>query len=72
MCWSRRCCRSRGFSAVIPGVNIADQLDENVKGSYERDKKPTAADQAAIRQCTENYHANLTPEYQWLREWETV
>ncbi len=60
------------LSAVIPGVNIAEQLDENVKGSYEREKKATAADREAIRQCTENYHANLTPEYQWLRKWETV
>ncbi len=64
--------REPRLSAVIPGVNIAEQLDENVKGSYERDKKATAADREAIRQCTENYHANLTPEYQWLRKWETV
>jgi len=60
------------LSAVIPGVNIPEQLDENVKGSYERDKPPTPEDKKALLQCTENYYANLTPEYQWLRCWETV
>ena len=60
------------ISAVIPGVNIPEQLDENVRGSYERHVPPTADDQEALRQCTENYYANLTPEYQWLRNWELV
>jgi len=60
------------LSAVIPGVNIPGQLEENVKGSYERGKTPTAADKAAIRQCTENYYAHITPEYKWLHQWETV
>ena len=60
------------ISAVIPGVNIPEQLDENVKGSHERGKPMTSADREAVRRCTENYYANLTPEYQWLRNWETV
>ncbi len=60
------------LSAVIPGVNTTDQLEENIKGSYQRDKPTDAKDKEALRQCTENYHANLTPEYQWLRQWETV
>ena len=60
------------ISSVIPGVNIPEQLDENIKGSYERKTPITSADREAIRQCTENYYANLTPEYQWLRNWERV
>jgi len=60
------------ISAVIPGVNTTAQLEENVKGSYERDKPLTSKDKDAIRTCTENFHANLTPEYQWLRNWERV
>ncbi|MGB2807863.1 MAG: aldo/keto reductase, partial [Sedimentisphaerales bacterium] len=60
------------ISAVIPGVNTTGQLEENVKGSYERDKALTEKDKAAMRRCAENYHANLTPEYQWLRNWEIV
>jgi aryl-alcohol dehydrogenase-like predicted oxidoreductase len=64
--------QEKRLSAVIPGVNIPEQLDENVKGSHERDKPLTEADMRAIRECTRNYHAHLTPDYQWLRQWETV
>ena len=60
------------ISAVIPGVNIPEQLDENVRGSYDRDLPKTPEDEEALRECTRNYHANLTPEYQWLRNWEVV
>jgi predicted aldo/keto reductase-like oxidoreductase len=60
------------ISAVIPGVNTTEQLEENVIGSYDRDKALTEKDKAAMRRCAENYHANLTPEYQWLRNWEIV
>ena len=60
------------LSAVIPGVNSPEQLEENVKGSYERYKPKTAQDRDILRQCKENYLANLTPEYQWLRNWEMV
>ena len=59
-------------SAVIPGVNIPEQLEVNVRGSYERDKPVTSAEREDILQCTGNYYANLTPEYQWLRNWERV
>jgi predicted aldo/keto reductase-like oxidoreductase len=63
------------ISAVIPGVNTTEQLEENVKGSYERDKATaglTFKEKEAVRRSTENYHANLTREYQWLRNWEVV
>jgi len=60
------------LSAVIPGVNIPEQLEENVKGSYQRDKPATAKDKQAIGECTRNYYAHLTPEYRWLRHWERV
>ncbi|MBN1342264.1 MAG: aldo/keto reductase [Phycisphaerae bacterium] len=60
------------LSAVIPGVNIPEQLDENVKGSYERDKPSGAKDKKAMEECRRNFYAHLTPEYQWLRQWETV
>ncbi|GAF79762.1 unnamed protein product, partial [marine sediment metagenome] len=60
------------ISAVIPGVNTPEQLDENVKGSYERDRPLDAKEKQALRECTENFHAHLTPDYEWLRHWETV
>jgi len=60
------------ITAVIPGVNTVEQLEENVKGSYARHKKLTADDMNVIRGCTRNYYANLTAEYRWLRDWERV
>jgi len=60
------------LSAVIPGVNVPEQLVENTKGSYLRDQPSTPEDEAALRQATRNFYAQLTPEYQWLRMWEVV
>lgn len=64
--------QEKRISAVIPGVNIPEQLEENVKGSYDRDVPKTAADEEILRQCRENFYAHLTPNYQWLRRWEVV
>ena len=60
------------ISAIIPGANIPEQLDENVKGSYDRDKPHTPEDKKAIRECTRNFYANLTDDYKWLHQWEIV
>jgi predicted aldo/keto reductase-like oxidoreductase len=60
------------ISAVIPGVNIPEQLEINVKGSYERGTPRTEAESAILRECRVNYLTHLTPEYRWLRQWEHV
>jgi hypothetical protein len=60
------------LSAVIPGVNIPEQLEENVQGSYEKHQPKTPDDEQALKQCTRNYYANLTPQYRWLHKWERV
>jgi uncharacterized protein len=60
------------ISAVIPGANIPDQVEENVQGSYERDKPMTLEDKKVLQECARNYYANLTPDYQWLHQWEIV
>lgn len=64
--------QEKRLSAIIPGVNIAEQLEENVKGSYEKDKPSTAADKQALQECLRNYQAHLTPDYQWLHQWHYV
>ncbi len=64
--------QEKRLSAVIPGVNTAVQLEENVKGSYERDLPKTPEEEQALLECTQNFYANLTPHYQWLRHWEVV
>ncbi len=60
------------ISAIIPGVNIPEQIDENVHGSYDRDTPHTPEDKKAIQECTRNFYAHLTPDYQWLHQWEIV
>jgi uncharacterized protein len=64
--------QEKRISAVIPGVNIPEQLVENVRGSYERDVPSTPEDKKALLECQRNYYANLTPDYQWLHQWEIV
>lgn len=60
------------LSAIIPGVNIPEQLDENVKGSYDKNKPQTPEDKKALLECTRNFYANLTPDYRWLHKWHYV
>ena len=64
--------QEKRLSAVIPGVNIPEQLEVNVRGSYEKDKPRTAEDEQALRECRRNYYANLTPQYRWLHQWQHV
>jgi aryl-alcohol dehydrogenase-like predicted oxidoreductase len=64
--------QEKRLSAVIPGVNVPEQLEENVLGSYRRDEPKTAEDRRIIEACTRDFYVNLTPEYQWLRRWEVV
>jgi predicted aldo/keto reductase-like oxidoreductase len=64
--------QEKRLSAVIPGVNVPEQLEVNVLGSYEKDQPKTAEDEQALRECRRNFYAHLTPGYQWLRQWEVV
>ena len=64
--------REPRLSAVIPGVNVPEQLEENVRGSYERDAETTPEDDQALRECTESFFANLPPHYEWLHAWRQV
>ena len=64
--------REKRLSAIIPGVNIAEQLEINVQGSYDKDKPKTPEDEQALDECRRNYYANLTPDYRWLHRWERV
>ena len=68
----REMLREKRVSAIIPGVNYPDQLDENVRGSYERESACTAEEERLIQTCHASYRSNLTPEYRWLHHWEEV
>jgi aryl-alcohol dehydrogenase-like predicted oxidoreductase len=68
----REMLREPRISAVIPGVNVPEQLEENVRGSYERDVATTPEDLAILSEYADRFFANLTPEYRWLHEWRRV
>lgn len=60
------------LSAIIPGVNIPEQLEVNVRGSYEKGQPKTPEDEQALRECRRNYYTHLTPDYRWLHQWQYV
>jgi aryl-alcohol dehydrogenase-like predicted oxidoreductase len=60
------------MASIVPGVAQPDQLDANVKASYERDQPMDEKDERALRECTENFHAHLPAHYQWLHRWKMV
>ena len=62
--------QEKRLAAVIPGVNVPEHLDENVKASYQREVPESEEDDQAIRRCTANFHAYLAPQYRWLQNWE--
>jgi len=64
--------QEKRLSAIIPGVNIPDQLEMNVQGAYDKDKPKTPEDKKALLECKRNYYAHLTPDYRWLHKWEKV
>ncbi len=69
----RRMLREQRVTAIIPGVHTPEQLAENVKASHERaTPEDEQAEQTLLRECIENFHAHLTPEYRWLHRWEMV
>jgi aryl-alcohol dehydrogenase-like predicted oxidoreductase len=64
--------QEKRLSAIIPGVNIPEQLEENINGSYDKDKPSTPEDKTALQECLRNYYAHLTPDYRWLHRWHYV
>ena len=64
--------QEKRISAIIPGVNTPEQLVVNVEGAYTKDLPKTPEDDQALRECRQNYYANLTPDYRWLHRWERV
>jgi predicted aldo/keto reductase-like oxidoreductase len=68
----RKILQERRISAVIPGVNTPEQLVTNAKASCEQAKPLDDKNTQSLRECTQNFYAHLTPEYEWLRQWVTV
>ena len=59
------------ITAPIPGLISIHQVDNVVEAVKER-RKLNRAEQAELRQATEEMWANLPEGYQWLKDWRHV
>ena len=63
------------FSALtctIPGMTTVDEVENNVKASYERDKKLSAAEREEVQRLAAGSLRHLPWDYAWIREQATV
>lgn len=60
---------NKAISCTIPGVNQPEQLEANVKASYERHAALTPAEHEWLAHYEQNVRTHLTPDYAWLHDW---
>jgi aryl-alcohol dehydrogenase-like predicted oxidoreductase len=59
------------MTAPIPGLASVAEVDNMAEAIRER-RELDGSEKAELEAATRNMWANLTPEYEWLREWEYV
>jgi len=57
------------ISCVIPGVQTPDQLDINVKASYERGSALSPREREWLAGYEEAFYRHMVPQYRWLTDW---
>jgi aryl-alcohol dehydrogenase-like predicted oxidoreductase len=55
----------------IPGLSHVEHVDNVAKAVKERRELDTS-EQAALERATAEGMANLSPRYEWLKDWEYV
>ena len=58
-------------TAPIPGLISVHQVDNAVQAVKER-REFDASEKAQLQQIRRDMHAQLTPDYEWLRDWDYV
>ncbi len=59
-------------SCVIPGVQRPEQLEVNVRASYERRAGISPQERQWLAHYEAMFHRHMVPEYEWLRGWVHV
>jgi hypothetical protein len=59
------------ITAPIPGMIVPEQVDNAALAVLEHRELDTD-EQAQLDRANQRAWANLTPEYEWLRQWEYV
>ncbi len=60
------------ITAPIPGLAIPEEVDNAALAIKEMKKKLTHNETKELMDVTENMYANLTPQYEWLKDWQAV
>jgi aryl-alcohol dehydrogenase-like predicted oxidoreductase len=61
------------MTAPIPGLISTKQVDNVVQAIKERKAMDlTPQERAELKLATDQMWANLTPDYQWLKQWQYV
>ena len=63
---------NQSITAVVPGLSTVYEVENAARASYTRLLGQTAAETEWLMRVTEERWANLSPEYEWLRDWEVV
>ncbi|UCG49779.1 MAG: aldo/keto reductase [Phycisphaerales bacterium] len=63
---------NQSITATVPGLSTAYEVENAARASYTRLLGQTAAETEWLMRITEERWANLSPEYEWLRDWEVV
>ena len=56
------------MTCTIPGMTTVDEVENNVKASYDRKKKLTDSEREAVRALADASLEDLPPDYAFIRE----
>ncbi len=60
------------ITAPIPGLAIPEEVDNAALAVKEMKKQLSYSETKELMDATENMYANLTPQYEWLKDWQYV
>jgi len=60
------------ITAPIPGLATPEEVDNAVLAIKEMKKQLSYSETKELMNATENMYANLTPQYEWLKDWQYV
>jgi len=60
------------LTSTIPGMTTVDEVENNVKASYDRKQKLTEAEREAVQRLAEASLEHLPHDYTWIREQAAV
>ncbi len=63
---------NEAITATLPGMTTINEVENNVRASYERKEGVSWQDVEWLKRKTDQAWTNLPADYAWLRDWEWV